>query len=256
MRVLGIDPGLSLTGYGCMELADGEDEPRLIEAGVLRLKSKTPMPYRLAQLHHDLGDLLEQLQPDLMVVEQLFSHYRHVRTSILMGHARGVVLLAAQLKGVELDELLPTEVKKAITGHGHASKIQMQQAIMVQCRLSELPSPPDVADAIAIANSAIQAIGCLGMRACNTNNCPVGIATQRKDLRARLIIHESAQRLNTFLRATTDLMCVLARACGHSRLDKFSRDDLTTFNRDMAYLSGVPYGGLPPIFTDPQGGLK
>ena len=151
MRVLGIDPGLSLTGYGCLELTDGEHEPRLIEAGVLRLKSKAPMPFRLAQLHHDLGDLIEQLQPDLMVVEQLFSHYRHVRTSILMGHARGVVLLAAQLKGVELDELLPTEVKKAITGHGHASKIQMQQAIMVQCRLSELPSPPDVADAIAIA---------------------------------------------------------------------------------------------------------
>ena len=151
MRVLGIDPGLSITGYGCLELVEGEPEPRLVEAGVLRLKSKAPMPYRLAQLYEDLSEVIEQLQPDLVVVEQLFSHYRHVRTSILMGHARGVVLLAAQLKGVELDELLPTEVKKAITGHGHASKIQMQQAIMAQCRLSELPSPPDVADAIAIA---------------------------------------------------------------------------------------------------------
>ena len=151
MRVLGIDPGLNVTGYGCVGLAEGQHEPKLIEAGVLRLKSKTPMAFRLVQLHHDLGDLLEQLQPDLMVVEQLFSHYRHVRTSILMGHARGVVLLAAQLKGVALDELLPTEVKKAITGHGHASKLQMQQAVMSQCRLSELPSPPDVADAIAIA---------------------------------------------------------------------------------------------------------
>ena len=151
MRVLGIDPGLSITGYGCLELVEGVDEPRLVEAGVLRLKSKAPMPYRLAQLYEDLNDVIEQLQPDVIVVEQLFSHYRHVRTSILMGHARGVVLLAAQLKGVELDELLPTEVKKAITGHGHASKIQMQQAIMVQCGLSELPSPPDVADAIAIA---------------------------------------------------------------------------------------------------------
>ncbi len=151
MRVLGIDPGLSLTGYGCVELRPNVQEPALVEAGVLRLKAKAPMAFRLGQLYDDLTALLDELRPNIMVVEQLFSHYRHVRTSILMGHARGVVLLAAQLKGVELDELLPTEVKKAITGHVHASKIHMQQAIMAQCRLTELPSPPDVADAIAIA---------------------------------------------------------------------------------------------------------
>lgn len=151
MRVLGIDPGLSITGYGCVELVDGEIEPKLIEGGVLRLKARTSMAFRLAQLHDDLGELLDQLKPDLMVVEQLFSHYKHVRTSILMGHARGVILLAAQQKGVELDEIMPTEVKKAITGHGHATKAQMQQAVMSQCRLQELPSPHDVADAIAIA---------------------------------------------------------------------------------------------------------
>ena len=103
------------------------------------------------------------------------------------------------------------------------------------------------ADAVAIANSAIQAIGCLGMRACNSNNCPVGIATQRKDLRARLIIEESAKRLETFLRATTEMMCVLARACGHSSLAGFRADDLTTFDRDMALLSGVAYGGVIPV---------
>ncbi len=150
-RVLGIDPGLRLTGYGCVDLRADQREPSLAEAGVLRLKSKAPMAYRLSQLYDDLTGLLDELQPDIMVVEQLFSHYRHVRTSILMGHARGVVLLAGQSRGVAIDELMPTEVKKAITGDGHATKIQVQQAIKCQCRLDELPSPPDVADAIAIA---------------------------------------------------------------------------------------------------------
>lgn len=148
--MLGIDPGLSLTGYGCVELSGG-DEPRVTEAGVLRLKTRAPMAYRLAQLHDDLAALLDELKPQLMVVEQLFSHYRHVRTAILMGHARGVVLLAGQSRGVAVDELLPTEVKKAITGHGHATKLEMQRAVQWQCGLDELPSPPDVADALAIA---------------------------------------------------------------------------------------------------------
>ena len=103
------------------------------------------------------------------------------------------------------------------------------------------------ADGVAIANSAIQAIGCLGMRACHTNNCPVGIATQRKDLRARLIVEESAKRLANFLTATTDLMKILARACGHSHLNQFTVDDLTTWKRDVAYLTGVPYAGVVPL---------
>ena len=100
------------------------------------------------------------------------------------------------------------------------------------------------ADAIAISNSAIQAIGCLGMRACNTNNCPVGIATQRKDLRSRLIVDDAAMRLQRFFAASVELMGVIARACGHDSLDKFTVDDLTTFDREMAHLAGVPYGGV------------
>ncbi len=151
LRILGIDPGLSLTGYGLVRLEEPTGEPRVFEAGVLRLKSGAPMAVRLAQLYVDLCGLLQELRPDVMVVEQLFSHYRHVRTAILMGHARGVVLLAGQQQGVVIEQLQPTEVKKAITGNGHATKSQMQQAIMCQCRLKELPSPPDVADAIAIA---------------------------------------------------------------------------------------------------------
>jgi glutamate synthase domain-containing protein 2/nitrite reductase/ring-hydroxylating ferredoxin subunit len=100
------------------------------------------------------------------------------------------------------------------------------------------------ADGIAIANSAIQAIGCLGMRACNTNNCPVGIATQKENLRARLIIDNSANQLRNFLEATIELMKVLARACGHDHLNKFNPDDITTFNHDMYKLTGIRFAGI------------
>jgi glutamate synthase domain-containing protein 2 len=100
------------------------------------------------------------------------------------------------------------------------------------------------ADAVAISNSAIQAIGCLGMRACNTNNCPVGIATQKESLRSRLIIESSAAQLTNFLNATNDLMKVVARACGHDNFTKFNKDDLTTFDYDMHRLTGIAYGGV------------
>ncbi len=103
------------------------------------------------------------------------------------------------------------------------------------------------ADGVAVANAAIQAIGCLGMRACHTNNCPVGIATQKPQLRQRLVIDKSAQRLTNFLQTTVGLMKVLARACGHDRLDQFSLHDLTTYDRDLAYLTGVPYAGVVPL---------
>jgi len=102
------------------------------------------------------------------------------------------------------------------------------------------------ADAVAISNAALQAIGCIGMRACNSDNCPVGIATQKPGLRQRLVIEESATRLTRFLEATVELMTVLARACGHRHLSELCLDDLTTFDREMHHLAGVPYGGLLP----------
>jgi glutamate synthase domain-containing protein 2 len=99
------------------------------------------------------------------------------------------------------------------------------------------------ADAIAISNSALQAIGCLGMRACHTDNCPVGIATQKPGLRSRLVIEESARRLATYLKATVELMKVLARACGHMHLSDFSAADLSTWDRELSQLSGVRFAG-------------
>jgi len=100
------------------------------------------------------------------------------------------------------------------------------------------------ADGVALSNAAIQAIGCLGMRACGTNNCPVGIATQKPHLRARLPVDMAAERLSRFLRASVDLISVLARAAGHRHLSEFVADDLTTFKTDMAQLTGVAYGGV------------
>ena len=100
------------------------------------------------------------------------------------------------------------------------------------------------ADAIALSNAPMQAIGCIGMRACNTDNCPVGIATQKKDLRARLVIDEAAQRLARWFGATVELMQVLARATGHTSLSDFAIDDLTTFDRELSHLAGIAYGGV------------
>jgi len=103
------------------------------------------------------------------------------------------------------------------------------------------------ADGVAISNSALQAIGCLGMRACHTNNCPVGIATQKVHLRERLVVKKSAEQLKNYLEATVELMEVLARACGHNHFNQFAVDDLTTWSRDIAYLTGVKYAGVVPL---------
>jgi crossover junction endodeoxyribonuclease RuvC len=151
MRILGIDPGLRLTGYGLVEVIPGQIEPRLIEGGVLRLITSGTIEERLGRLHQEITELIDELQPQRMAIEKLFAHYKHPRTAILMAHARGVILLAARQKQLEVSNLPSTEVKKAITGYGHASKTQMQLAVQTQCRLPEPPSPPDVADAIAIA---------------------------------------------------------------------------------------------------------
>ena len=100
------------------------------------------------------------------------------------------------------------------------------------------------ADGIAISNSALQAIGCVGARMCNTNNCPAGIATQRPELRKKLDIEIAADRLKNFLNASVELMTVLARACGHNSLSQFDKNDIATWNREMAFLSGVQYSGF------------
>ena len=151
MRILGIDPGLRITGYGCVDTIPGSLDPRLVEAGVFRFDGKKSMEARITELYESLVELIDELKPQALAVEKLFAHYKHPRTAIMMAHARGVILLAAQQAELSIAHLPATEVKKSLTGHGHASKEQMQLAVQSQCRLVQPPSPPDVADAIAIA---------------------------------------------------------------------------------------------------------
>ncbi len=148
-RVLGIDPGLHITGYGAVDF--GSANPRIIEAGTIQTHTKAEMPQRLAQIHADLTEIIRELKPDVVAIENIYSHYKHPRTAILMAHGRGVILLAAEQAGVDVRNVPATQVKKSLTGNGHASKRQVQLAIQSLFRLDEIPEPPDVADALAIA---------------------------------------------------------------------------------------------------------
>ncbi len=154
MRFLGIDPGLRITGYGCVDSSRGD--PTLVEAGVIRLASseKESVSDRLLELHRDIEEMIERLKPEAVAVEALFAHYKHPATAITMGHARGVILLAIRRAELRLVELKPNEIKKFLTGNGHADKVQMQQAVQTRLKLAAPPEPPDVADAIAIAMCA------------------------------------------------------------------------------------------------------
>ena len=149
MRILGIDPGLQITGYGVIDFKP----PRasLIDAGIIRLKTKSSIPDRLAELESELNNLFVEHEPEICAVEQLYSNYAHPRTAILMGHARGVILLVAQKHDVEIKEFAANRIKQSLTGHGHAGKSQMQRAIQAQWNLAKPPEPPDVADALAVA---------------------------------------------------------------------------------------------------------
>lgn len=154
MRILGIDPGLNTTGYGVIEVdraSPGLGRARLIEAGIVRSRASDPIERRLEEIHCGVREVIESLQPQLLALEQLFSHYDRPRTAILMGHARGVICLAAGLAGIEVVHFEPTRVKKVMTGNGRAPKHQIQLAVQQQLSLSRLPEPADVADALAIA---------------------------------------------------------------------------------------------------------
>jgi crossover junction endodeoxyribonuclease RuvC len=126
-------------------------QPSVVEAGVFRLNAKSSVSDRLMELEADLVSLIERVQPQRVAVEAVFSHYAHPATAVVMGHARGVILLCARKANLDLIELRPAEIKKAATGYGRADKSQMQRAMQAAFGLAEVPSPPDVADALAIA---------------------------------------------------------------------------------------------------------
>jgi len=149
MIILGIDPGLQVCGYAVVEakLLD----TKLIEAGVFRTDGKAELAQRLCQIADDIGQVLKTHKPDTVAVEQLYSHYNHPRTAILMGHARGVIFQKAAASGASVRDFAATRIKKSLTGNGRATKSQMQLSIQSVLGLPKLPEPADVADAIAIA---------------------------------------------------------------------------------------------------------
>lgn len=158
MRIVGIDPGLQRTGYAVLRASAERpsDTPSLAEAGVFRFKSSLPVHDRLVELEQDLTALLARSQAQVVCVEKLYAHYAHPTTAIIMGHARGVILLVAARMGLRLIELPATEVKRAVTGNGHASKQQVQSTVQALLALPAPPSSTDVSDAIAIALTGIQ----------------------------------------------------------------------------------------------------
>lgn len=149
LRVLGIDPGLHTTGYGVLEWRGGG--PVICEAGVVRSRSHATLEQRLVEIHTGVEEVLQTFRPQAVAVEELYSHYARPRTAILMGHARGVICLAAATAGVPVRHYAATQVKRLLTGSGRASKAQIQQAICREFALGAPPEPPDVADALAIA---------------------------------------------------------------------------------------------------------
>jgi len=149
MRILGIDPGLGITGYGLIE-ASG-DNVRLIEAGIIRSSAKDKIEKRLAGLHKRITGLIKDTKPGAIVLEEVYSHYKHPRTSILMAHARGAICLAVEEQAVSLINYPTTRIKKAITGRGRASKEQMQRTVTSLLGLKKPPEPVDITDALALA---------------------------------------------------------------------------------------------------------
>lgn len=150
--VLGIDPGLDRTGYAVIDAAGA----RVLDAGLVRSDTGLPIADRLREIYAGIEEVLAEHPVGLMAVEDLYAHYAHPRTAILMGHARGVVLLAAARRGIEVLSLPATQIKKTITGSGRASKVQMQRAIKDLLNLPRLPEPSDVADALAAAICAAE----------------------------------------------------------------------------------------------------
>jgi crossover junction endodeoxyribonuclease RuvC len=151
-RVLGLDPGLQTAGYGVLEFSDRG--PRVVDAGVIRSaegRDPADMARRLKALYDGLCEVLDEWTPAAMAVEQLYAHYEHPRTAILMAHARGVFLLAGAAHNIPVISYAATKVKKLVTGSGRASKEQMQHAIARELGLAGPPEPHDVADALAIA---------------------------------------------------------------------------------------------------------
>jgi len=151
VRVLGVDPGTAVTGYGVIETGNGAPGMgRLVECGVITFARKSSLAQRLAELHEGIAELIERHHPTALALENAFYH-KNVRTTLVLGHARGVVLLAAQQRGLAIAEYPPATIKKTVVGAGGAQKSQVGAMVAQLLRLKQAPRPSDAADGVAVA---------------------------------------------------------------------------------------------------------
>ena len=229
-EVRGLEPGTAAISPSRFPDLDSADDFRAVADEVRAASGGIPIGFKLSAQHieRDL-DFALAASADYVILDgrgggtgaapNIFKNHISVPTMAAIGRARR-----------HLDAVGATDVTLIATG-GLRTETDFVKAMALG------------ADGVAVSNSALQAIGCLGMRACHTNFCPVGIATQKENLRSRIIIEESAKRLTRYLEATIELMQVLARACGHAKLGDFTAEDLTSWKKDVAALAGVRFAG-------------
>ena len=148
MRILGIDPGTGIVGFGVID-ADGMKKT-MVDAGVIRTQAKLPPQERLLTIFNEITEIIEFNKPQVMVVEQLF-FAKNVTTAMTVSQARGVILLAGEQAGLVIAEFTPLQIKQALTGYGKADKKQVQEMVRIQLKLKDVPQPDDCADALAAA---------------------------------------------------------------------------------------------------------
>jgi len=149
MRILGIDPALTVTGYGIIDFK--KNRLLLLEAGVVMTSAKQALPQRLDKIYRFISKLILKIKPDVAVLEKLYAHYRHPTTAYLLGQAYGVICLACEKENIPLVEYAATRVKKAVVGSGSASKYQIQRMVASILNLDRLPKYMDITDALALA---------------------------------------------------------------------------------------------------------
>ncbi|MFY0627926.1 MAG: alpha-hydroxy-acid oxidizing protein [Reichenbachiella sp.] len=230
-KVRGLEPGRSAISPSTFPDFNGIEDFKEFATKVREVSGGIPVGYKLAASHieKDLAFALEA-GADYIILDGRGGGTGAAPT-VLRNNINVPTIPALARARRFLDQQGVQDVSLVITG-GLRIAEDFAKALMLG------------ADAIAVSNSALQAIGCLGMRACHTNNCPVGIATQKENLRSRLIIENSAERLNNFFRASNDLIKVVARSCGYDHISQFNKEDLSTFDRDMHHLTGVNFAGV------------
>jgi crossover junction endodeoxyribonuclease RuvC len=162
--VLGIDPGTAITGYGVVSSGAGTAASRLIECGVIRTPASAPLARRLLDIFEGVTDLIARHHPDALAVEDVF-YARNMRTTLVLGHARGVVLLAGERARIAVHEYSPALIKKTVVGRGAATKEQVQFMVARLLRLKSAPQPADAADGVACALTCLMSASITRLRA-------------------------------------------------------------------------------------------